>query len=108
MSEANPLQFSTPKDVAETSLFSFHPLFYLYFMLSFFFVPYPLYRWIATRYKWELNTKSVARHCSDIMLGMNYGLILFTFGNYTHTFRLVKDSNKKKGGTFTDLLGSCL
>ncbi|ORE07714.1 hypothetical protein BCV72DRAFT_304344 [Rhizopus microsporus var. microsporus] len=86
MSEANPLQFSTPKDVVETSLFSFHPLFYLYFMLSFFFVPYPFYRWIATRYKWELNTKSIARHCSDIMLGMNYGLILFTFGNYTHTF----------------------
>ncbi|CAO3671294.1 unnamed protein product [Rhizopus stolonifer] len=86
MADANPLQFSDPKVVPESALFSFHPLFYLYFILSFLLVPYPLYRWIASKYKWELNSKSIARHCSDLLLGMSYGLILFTFGNYTHAF----------------------
>lgn len=90
MADANPLQFSDPKSVPETALFSFHPLFYLYFILSFLLVPYLLYRWIASKYKWELNSKSVGRHCSDLLLGMSYGLILFTFGNYTHTYRFIR------------------
>ncbi|KAI8344313.1 hypothetical protein BC941DRAFT_464541 [Chlamydoabsidia padenii] len=78
--------FSDPPNVPETALFSFNPLVYLYFMLSFFFVPYPLYRFIAHRNNWELNTKTWARHWSDTMFGCSYGVILFVFGNYSHCF----------------------
>lgn len=78
--------FSDPPNVPETALFSFNPLVYLYFMLSFFFVPYPLYRYVAHRYNWELNVKTGARHWSDIMFGCSYGVILFVFGNYSHCY----------------------
>ncbi|KAI8097134.1 uncharacterized protein BX664DRAFT_325634 [Halteromyces radiatus] len=80
------LGFSDPPYVSETALFSYNPLVYLYFMLAFFFVPYPLYRYVAHRYNWELNTKTGARHWSDCMLGCSYGVILFVFGNYSHSF----------------------
>ncbi|CAO3652122.1 unnamed protein product [Cunninghamella blakesleeana] len=81
-----PLGFSDPNSVPETALFSFNPLVYLYFMLSFFFVPYVLYRYIAQKYNWEINTKTMARHWSDTMLGCSYGVILFVFGNYSRCF----------------------
>ncbi|CAO3595281.1 unnamed protein product [Absidia cylindrospora] len=81
------LGLSDPPHVAETALFSFNPLVYLYFLLSFFIVPYPLYRFVASRLHWELNTKTVARHWNDCMLGCCcYGLNLFVFGNYSHAF----------------------
>lgn len=83
---SNVLYFSDPPQVPETSLFSFHPLVFVYFMLSFFIVPYPLYRMIATKYHWEINPKSIARHWSDTMLGFSYGLILFIFGNYSKAY----------------------
>lgn len=85
--EPNVLAFSNPSLVPETALFSFHPLVFLYFMLSFYLVPYPLYRFIAKRYNWETNHKTMARHWSDTMLAFSYGVILFIFGNYTRTFR---------------------
>ncbi|CAO3651413.1 unnamed protein product [Cunninghamella echinulata] len=81
-----PLEFSNPTTVSETALFSYNPLVYLYFMLSFFFVPYPLYRYIAFKYNWEINPKTMARHWSDTMLGCSYGVILFIFGNYSRSF----------------------
>jgi hypothetical protein len=84
---SNVLYFSDPPSVPDTSLFSFHPLVFLYFILSFLIVPYPLYRIIATKYRWEINDKSIARHWSDIMLGFSYGLILFIFGNYSKAYR---------------------
>ncbi|ORZ05804.1 hypothetical protein BCR42DRAFT_473864, partial [Absidia repens] len=81
------LGLSDPPHVAETALFSFNPLVYLYFLLAFFIVPYPLYRFIASQLQWELNTKTVARHWNDCMLGCCcYGLNLFVFGNYSHGF----------------------
>lgn len=81
------LELSDPAAVRETALFSFNPLVYLYFMLSFLIVPYPIYQWIARKYNWETNEKSLARHWSDIMLGFSYGTILFIFGNYTRAYR---------------------
>ncbi|KAI7871644.1 hypothetical protein BDF14DRAFT_1084148 [Spinellus fusiger] len=80
------LGFTNPVVASETALFSFNPLVYLYFMLSFLLVPYPLYRWVAARYKWETNTKSSARHWSDLMLGISYGTLLFVFGNYSKAY----------------------
>lgn len=87
--EPNVLDFSNPSLVPETALFSFHPLVYLYFTLAFYLVPYPIYRLIAKKLNWETNQKSIARHWSDTMLGLSYGLILFIFGNYTRAFRYV-------------------
>jgi hypothetical protein len=87
--EPNVLDFSNPSLVPETALFSFHPLVYLYFILAFYLVPYPIYRLIAKKLNWETNQKSIARHWSDTMLGLSYGLILFIFGNYTRAFRYV-------------------
>lgn len=83
----NPLVFSDPATVEESALTSFHPLVFLYFMLAFYIVPYPLYRFIAKKYNWETNPKTMARHWSDTMLGFSYGVILFIFGNYTRAFR---------------------
>ncbi|KAI9499546.1 hypothetical protein BDB00DRAFT_924234 [Zychaea mexicana] len=80
------LEFSDPNSVRETALFSFNPLIYLYFMLSFLIVPYPIYQVIAKRYGWETNNKTMARHWSDLMLGFSYGTILFVFGNYTRAY----------------------
>ncbi|ORX55212.1 hypothetical protein DM01DRAFT_1335506 [Hesseltinella vesiculosa] len=78
--------FSDPPNIPETALFSFNPLVFLYFMLAFYFVPYPLYRYVAHKLDWELNTKTPARHWSDTMFGCSYGVILFVFGNYSHCF----------------------
>lgn len=83
------LEFSDPSAVRETALFSFNPLVYLYFMLSFLIVPYPLYWCIAKRLNWETNEKSMARHWSDMFHGFSYGTLLFVFGNYTHAYRYV-------------------
>ncbi|KAI9275611.1 hypothetical protein BDA99DRAFT_555392 [Phascolomyces articulosus] len=80
------LEFSDPDSVRETALFSFNPLVYLYFMLSFLLVPYPIYQIVAKRYNWETNNKTMARHYSDLLLGLSYGTILFVFGNYTRAF----------------------
>ncbi|OBZ89038.1 hypothetical protein A0J61_02903 [Choanephora cucurbitarum] len=82
----NVLGFSNPSSTSEAALFSFHPLVFLYFMLTFFLVPYPIYRLIAKRWNWEVNQKSVARHWRDTMLAFSYGLILFIFGNYSRTY----------------------
>ncbi|KAK4511259.1 uncharacterized protein ATC70_012474 [Mucor velutinosus] len=82
----NVMGFSDPSLVPETALFSFHPLMYLYFTLSFYIVPYPVYRYVAKKYKWEVNQKTIARHWSDTMLGFSYGLIVFIFGNYSKAF----------------------
>ncbi|KAI7886362.1 uncharacterized protein EV154DRAFT_17327 [Mucor mucedo] len=82
----NPLALSDPASVPESALFSFHPLVFLYFMLSFYMVPYPMYRWIAKRYGWETKIKTMARHWSDTMLAFSYGVILFIFGNYTKAY----------------------
>lgn len=84
--EPNVLDLSNPSTVSEAALFSFHPLVYLYFMLSFYIVPYPLYRFIAKKYNWETNPKTIARHWSDTMLAFSYGVILFIFGNYTRAY----------------------
>jgi hypothetical protein len=83
----NVLDLSEPSSVSESALFSFHPLVFLYFMLSFYLVPYPLYRFIAKKYQWETNPKTMARHWSDTMLGFSYGVILFIFGNYSRAYR---------------------
>lgn len=80
------LGFSDPNAVPETALFSFNPLVWLYFMLSFLIVPYPVYWFVAKRYGWETNEKSLARHWSDILNGFSYGTLLFVFGNYTHAY----------------------
>ena len=87
VNESNIMNFSDPSLVPETALCSFHPLVFLYFILSFYIVPYPLYRFVAKKYNWERHPKSIARHWSDTMLGFGYGVILFVFGNYTKTFR---------------------
>ncbi|KAI8078409.1 hypothetical protein BDF21DRAFT_399658 [Thamnidium elegans] len=58
-------------------------------MLTFYIIPYPIYRTIAHRYGWETNAKTMTRHWSDLFNGLTYGLILFVFGNYTHTFNWV-------------------
>ncbi|OAD71238.1 hypothetical protein PHYBLDRAFT_170616 [Phycomyces blakesleeanus NRRL 1555(-)] len=83
------LGFTDPVTASETSLFSFNPLVYLYFMLSFLLVPYPIYRLIAARYRWETNYKSMARHWSDLINGLSYGTLLFVFGNYSKAFSWV-------------------
>lgn len=82
----NVMDFSNPSLVPETALFSFHPLVFLYFILSFYIVPYPIYRFVAKKYNWEVNQKTIARHWSDTMLGFSYGLIVFIFGNYSKAF----------------------
>lgn len=80
------LNLSVRSQTKATALFSFHPLYYLYFMLAFYFVPYVIYRYIARRLGWETNPKTASRHWSDLFDGLTYGLILFMFGNYTKTF----------------------
>ncbi|KAF7721746.1 hypothetical protein EC973_004163 [Apophysomyces ossiformis] len=80
------LGFTNPVTDSETALFAFNPLVYLYFMLSFLLVPYPIYWYVAHRLNWETNPKTFARHWSDIMLGFSYGTILFVFGNYTKAY----------------------
>ncbi|KAI9478642.1 MAG: hypothetical protein EXX96DRAFT_254937 [Benjaminiella poitrasii] len=86
VTDKNVLGFSDPAHVPKTALFAFHPLVFLYFILATFIVPYPLYRLIAKRFKWEINHKTLARHWSDSLLGISYGLILFVFGDYTRVF----------------------
>lgn len=76
-----------PGWISETAVYSFDALTYLYFILAFLLFPYPVYRVIAHRFKWEVNTKTLARHWSDITLGLTYGCIVFVFGNYTKAFR---------------------
>ncbi|KAG0166878.1 hypothetical protein DFQ28_006815 [Apophysomyces sp. BC1034] len=80
------LGFTNPVTDNETGLFSFNPLVYLYFMLSFLIVPYPIYWHVAHRFNWETNHKTFARHWSDLMLGLAYGTILFVFGNYSKSY----------------------
>ncbi|GAA5816094.1 hypothetical protein MFLAVUS_009616 [Mucor flavus] len=89
VSGPNPLEFSDPASVSESALASFHPLVFLYFMLSFFIVPYPLYQFIAKKYNWETNPRTMARHWTDSMHAFSYGVILFIFGNYTKAFSWV-------------------
>lgn len=86
VTEPNVMNFSNPSLVPETALFSFHPLVFLYFILSFYIVPYPIYRYVAKKYNWEVNQKTIARHWSDTMLGFSYGLIVFIFGNYSKAY----------------------
>jgi hypothetical protein len=81
------LSVPRPPLVSESALYSFNPLVFLYFILAFYLVPYPIYRYVAKRYNWEVNNKTIARHWSDTMLGFSYGVILFIFGNYTHSMR---------------------
>lgn len=94
VSGPNPLEFSDPASVSESALASFHPLVFLYFMLSFFIVPYPLYQFIAKKYNWETNPRTMARHWTDSMHAFSYGVILFIFGNYTKAFRYKKNTQK--------------
>ncbi|KAH8556142.1 hypothetical protein BGW37DRAFT_1921 [Umbelopsis sp. PMI_123] len=72
--------------ISETAVYSFDALTYLYFILAFLLFPYPAYRVIAHKFNWEVNTKTLARHWSDIMLGLSYGCIVFVFGNYAKAF----------------------
>jgi hypothetical protein len=81
------LSIPRPPLVSESALYSFNPLVFLYFILAFYLVPYPIYRYVAKRYNWEVNNKTIARHWSDTMLGFSYGVILFIFGNYAHSMR---------------------
>ncbi|CAO3678399.1 unnamed protein product [Umbelopsis ramanniana] len=75
-----------PDWISETAVYSFDALTYLYFILAFLLFPYPVYRVIAHKFNWEVNTKTLARHWSDITLGLTYGCIVFVFGNYTKAF----------------------
>lgn len=77
--------------ISETAVYSFDALTYLYFLLAFLLFPYPVYRIVAAKLKWEVNTKTLARHWSDVMLGLSYGCIVFVFGNYSKAFRFVFD-----------------
>lgn len=78
-----------PVWISETAVYSFDGLTYLYFILAFLLVPYPVYRIVANKFKWEVNQKTLARHWSDLMLGLSYGCIVFVFGNYSKAFRFV-------------------
>lgn len=71
----------------ETLLYSFDLEKFGLFILLFYVIPYPIYRLIARRFKWETNEKTVSRHWSDLFDGISYGLILFIFGNYSYTLR---------------------
>lgn len=75
-----------PVWISETAVYSFDGLTYLYFILAFLLVPYPVYRIVANKFKWEVNQKTLARHWSDLMLGLSYGCIVFVFGNYSKAF----------------------
>lgn len=70
---------------ANTLLYSFDLYYFAFFMLAFYIIPYPIYRWIAHYYSWETNAKTMSRHWSDLVNGVSYGLILFIFGNYANT-----------------------
>lgn len=70
---------------ANTLLYSFDLYYFALFMLAFYIIPYPIYRWIAHYYSWETNAKTMSRHWSDLVNGVSYGLILFIFGNYANT-----------------------
>lgn len=74
-------------DKGATALYSFDPYKFGLFLLAFYIVPYPVYRSIAHRLKWETNPKTMSRHWSDLFDGISYGLILFIFGNYSNTLR---------------------
>jgi hypothetical protein len=75
--------------ISETAVYSFDALTYLYFVLAFLLFPYAVYRVVACKFNWEVNTKTLARHWSDVMLGLSYGCIVFVFGNYAKAFRFV-------------------
>lgn len=77
------------KEDPRTVLYSFDVYYFLIFMLAFYIIPYPIYRTIAHRYGWETNPKTMSRHWSDFLNGITYGLILFVFGNYTHTLNWI-------------------
>ncbi|KAK4520522.1 Casein kinase II subunit alpha [Mucor velutinosus] len=72
-------------DREATALYSFDPFKFGLFLLAFYIIPYPVYRFIAHRLKWETNQKTMSRHWSDLFDGISYGLILFIFGNYSNT-----------------------
>ncbi|KAI8091438.1 uncharacterized protein B0P05DRAFT_527532 [Gilbertella persicaria] len=66
-------------------LYAFDIKTFCLFFLLFYLIPYPIYRLIAHRFQWETNPKSASRHWSDLLDGLSYGLLLFTFGNYANT-----------------------
>ncbi|KAL9553402.1 hypothetical protein MBANPS3_003315 [Mucor bainieri] len=72
-------------DKGATALYSFDLYTFGLFLLAFYIIPYPIYRLIAHRLKWETNPKTMSRHWSDLFDGISYGLILFIFGNYSNT-----------------------
>ncbi|KAI8641079.1 hypothetical protein BD408DRAFT_403691 [Parasitella parasitica] len=72
-------------DKKATALYSFDPYLFGLFLLAFYIIPYPIYRFIAHRFKWETNPKTMSRHWSDLFDGISYGLLLFIFGNYSNT-----------------------
>lgn len=86
----------------DTALYSFDIEKFGLFILLFYVIPYPIYRSIAHRFKWETNVKTVSRHWSDLFDGISYGLILFIFGNYSYTLRYDALDHDK----FTNLLFS--
>ncbi|KAJ2963506.1 hypothetical protein NQZ79_g1499 [Umbelopsis isabellina] len=82
--------------ISETAVYSFDALTYLYFILAFLLVPYPVYRIVANAFKWEVNQKTLARHWSDLMLGLSYGCIVFVFGNYSKAFSLLRQLDHRR------------
>ncbi|KAF9130226.1 hypothetical protein BGW39_003320 [Mortierella sp. 14UC] len=68
---------------------SFDPVMFLYFMLATVLIPYPVYVFVATVFKWEHRTKRPARHYQDVLHATSYGVIVFIFGNYAQTLNWV-------------------
>lgn len=73
----------------KTALYSFDPYIFGVFILVTYIIPYPIYRYIAHKFSWETNPKTMSRHWSDLLNGLSYGLILFVFGNYANTLNWI-------------------
>lgn len=73
----------------KTALYSFDPYLFSVFILVTYIIPYPIYRYIAHKFSWETNPKTMLRHWSDLLNGLSYGLILFVFGNYANTLNWI-------------------
>ncbi|GES72585.1 hypothetical protein GLOIN_2v1734211 [Rhizophagus clarus] len=69
--------------------YSFEPLTYIYFNISFVIIAYPLYRIVVGFFNWELNDKTPIKHFSDMLALVRYNFIVFVLGGYTATFNWI-------------------
>ncbi|KAJ1955819.1 hypothetical protein GGI12_005470, partial [Dipsacomyces acuminosporus] len=85
------------------TLVSFHFVRFVLFTVMFTIAGPAVYRVVAAFFDLERDFKSVADHFDDLTNGLMYSYIVFTLGNYSHTFGWVTSVFY-----FVGLLGYCV